>query len=140
MLGIIIGVGAVITMVALGSGAQRAIEEQIENMGARLLSIYAGQSFNHGVASSNRVSLRTRDADALTRGATQLSAVVPEIRSSMQVKLGNTNINTNVTGTTPNYTEVRNFTIAHGRMFTAGDDESRKRVAVLAYAIPEMLD
>ena len=140
MLGIIIGVGAVITMVALGSGAQRAIEDQIENMGARLLSIYAGQSFSHGVASANRVSLRTRDADALRRGATQLSAVVPEIRSSMQIKLGNTNINVDVNGTTANYPEVRSYSVAHGRMFTAGDDESRKRVAVLAYAVPEMLD
>jgi putative ABC transport system permease protein len=140
MLGIIIGVGAVITMVALGSGAQRAIEDQIENMGARLLSIYAGQSFSHGVASANRVSLRTKDADALRRGATQLSAVVPEIRSSMQVKLGNTNINVDVNGTTANYPEVRSYSVAHGRMFTAGDDESRKRVAVLAHAVPEMLD
>jgi putative ABC transport system permease protein len=139
MLGIIIGVAAVITMVALGSGAQRAIEEQIETMGARLLTVYAGQSFRHGVASGNRVSLRTRDAEALRAGATQLSAVVPEIRSSMQVKLGGKNVNVDITGTTPNFPEVRNFQIAHGRMFTLGDDEARKRIAVLGHALPTML-
>jgi putative ABC transport system permease protein len=140
MLGIVIGVAAVITMVALGSGAQRAVEEQIEAMGARLLSIYAGQSFSHGVASSQRVSLRVIDAEALARDAVLLSAVVPEIQSSLQIKYGNTNINVNVTGATGNYHEVHNYQVEFGRMFTYGDDEARKRVAVLGYAVPQMLD
>ena len=140
MLGIVIGVAAVITMVALGSGAQRAVEDQIEAMGARLLSIYAGQSFSHGVASSQRVSLRVIDAEALAQDASLLSAVVPEIESRLQVKYGNTNINVDVAGATENYPEVLNYRIAFGRMFTAGDDEARKRVAVLGYAVPEMLD
>ena len=69
MLGIIIGVAAVITMVALGSGAQRAIDEQIDSLGARLLSIFPGQSFGRGsrVASANRVSLTVDDYEALVR-------------------------------------------------------------------------
>ena len=77
MLGIIIGVGAVITMVALGTGAQKAIEERINSLGANLLTIFPGQSFQRGVASGNRVSLTVDDAEALERDARQLSAVVP---------------------------------------------------------------
>jgi putative ABC transport system permease protein len=140
MLGIVIGVGAVITMVALGTGAQRSIEEQIDALGARKLTVFAGQSRRGGVASTQRAALTTDDALALTRDAKMLSAVVPEIRGNQQVKFGNTNINVNVTGTTPNYRNVNRYEVAHGRMFTEGDDEARKRVAVLGYAVPEMLD
>ncbi len=140
MLGIIIGVAAVITMVALGTGAQRAVEEQISNLGSQLLTIYPGQMFSRGIASGDRVSLTTEDARALSRDATLLSEVVPELRSSLQVKHGNRNLNVNVNGTTPNYRDVNNFSIEFGRMFTAGDDEARKRYAVLGGAIPEMLE
>jgi len=86
------------------------------------------------------VSLTTDDAEALEREATLLSEVVPELRSSLQVKYGNKNINVNVNGTRPNYVPVNNFVIEHGRMFTAGDDEGRQRYAVLGGAIPEMLE
>ncbi len=139
MLGIIIGVAAVITMVALGSGAQKAVEERIAAMGANLLTVYPGQSFSRGVASNLRVSLTTDDADALERDAKLLTAVVPEMQQGLQIKFGNQNLNIQVTGTTANYTAVRNYTIPHGRMFTAGDDESRQRYAVVGWAVPEML-
>ncbi len=140
MLGIVIGVGAVITMVALGTGAQRSIEEQIDALGARKLTVFAGQSRSRGVASAQRAALTADDAEALSRDAKMLSAVVPEIRGNQQVKFGNTNINVNVIGTTANYDDVNRYQVAHGRMFTDGDDEARKRVAVLGYAVPEMLD
>ncbi len=140
MLGIIIGVAAVITMVALGTGAQKSIEEQINSLGANLLSIYSGQSFSRGVASGDRVNLTTADAEALERDATQLSAVVPEISSNLQLKLDNANVNVSVVGTTANYAEVNKYFIDHGRMFTEGDDESRKRYVVLGYAVPAMLE
>ena len=139
MLGVIIGVAAVIAMVALGTGAQRAVEERINSLGANLLTIYAGQSFNRGVASGNRVSLTTDDADAIARDAKLISAVVPEMQSSLQVQLGNKNINTTVLGTTANYAEVRNYTVPFGRMFTAGDNDARQRYAVLGWDVPEML-
>jgi putative ABC transport system permease protein len=139
MLGVIIGVAAVIAMVALGTGAQRAVEERINSLGANLLTIYAGQSFNRGVASGNRVSLTTDDADAIARDAKLISAVVPEMQSNMQVQLGNKNINTNVLGTTSNYAEVRNYTVPYGRMFTKGDNDARQRFAVLGWDVPEML-
>ncbi len=139
MLGVIIGVAAVIAMVALGTGAQRAVEDRINALGANLLTIYAGQSYNRGVASSSRVSLTTDDADAIQRDATLITAVVPEMQSSLQIKFGNKNINTNVIGTTANYATVRNYTVPFGRMFTPGDNVSRQRYAVLGWEVPVML-
>ena len=90
-LGIIIGVAAVITMVALGTGAQRAVEDQIASLGANVLSVYPGMSFSSGVASTNRVSLTIDDADALERDGQFIKAVVPEIVSHQQVKYINKN-------------------------------------------------
>jgi putative ABC transport system permease protein len=139
MLGIIIGVAAVITMVALGTGAQKAVQDQIESLGTNLLSVSPGQSFHMGRASSERVSLTTDDAIAIERAANVITEVVPELQRSLQIKHGNQNINVNVIGTTPNYLPVQNFRIAAGEMFTAGDDESRKRVAVLGWGVPTML-
>ena len=139
MLGIIIGVGAVITMVALGSGAQRAVEERISALGANVLSVFPGQSFGGGVARAERVSLTTDDYDALRRDGTLLKAVVPEMQSNSQVKYGSQNINVTTLGTTPAFLEVRNFEVEHGRMFTSGDDEARQRYVVLGAAVPEML-
>ena len=139
MLGIVIGVGAVITMVALGTGAQKAVQDQIEALGTTLLSVYPGQSFRHGVASQNRVSLTTDDAVALARDARGLVAVVPELSRNQQVEFGSANINVNVNGTVPDFIKVNNYEVAFGRMYTTGDGEARKRVAVLGYAVPEML-
>src|SRR6185503_17182745 len=88
MLGIIIGVGAVITMVALGTGAQKAVEARIQAMGPTLLSVYPGQSFRGGVANAERVSLTVDDAAALTRDGRFVTDVVPELSRSLQVKRG----------------------------------------------------
>jgi len=139
MLGVIIGVAAVIAMVALGTGAQRAVEERINALGANLLTVFPGQSFRMGVASNVRVSLTTDDADAIRRDAKLIAAVVPEMQSSLQVKYVNKNINANIVGTTANYAEVRNYTLTVGRMFSSGDDASRERFAVLGYDVPDML-
>ncbi|HJX87346.1 MAG TPA: ABC transporter permease [Gemmatimonadales bacterium] len=139
MLGIIIGVGAVITMVALGSGAQKAVEERIAALGANVLTVFAGQGRSGGIRITDQTILSTDDYEALLRDATLLKAVVPEMQQSLQVKYGNQNSNINVVGTTPNYLQVRNYTVPHGRMFTAGDDEARQRYAVLGAAVPRML-
>jgi putative ABC transport system permease protein len=140
MLGIIIGVAAVITMIALGTGAQKSVQDRIKALGPDLLTLYPGQMFRMGVASDTRVSLTVDDADVLGRDAKYVKAVVPELARSQQVSKGETNINTSIVGTTANYPEVRGFGIAAGRMFTPGDNESRRRYAVLGGAIPAMLD
>src|SRR5262245_52056716 len=140
MLGIIIGVGAMITMVALGTGAQRSVEARIQALGPKLLSVFPGQSFSGRVASDVRVSLTLDDAAALARDARHVDAVVPELQRNMQIERGNLNLNVNVLGTTPNYTDVRGFQIAAGRMFTAGENEAQRRVVVLGSAVPEMFE
>src|SRR5687767_13057065 len=138
MLGIIIGVGAVITMVALGTGARKSVQQRIEALGPDLLSLYAGQSFRGGVAFEQRVSLTMDDAEALARDARYVSEIVPELTRNLQVKRASQNINVSVVGTTSNYARVRNYAVPAGRMFTPGEDEARRRFAVLGSAIPEM--
>src|SRR5712691_6239018 len=109
MLGIIIGVGAVITMVALGTGAQKSVQERIQALGPTLLSIYPGQAFRTGIAFDTRVSLTVDDANALTTDARYVKAVVPELSRNLQIKYGNQNINVSVVGTTPNYVHVNDY-------------------------------
>jgi len=135
MLGIIIGVGAVITMIALGSGAQKAVQDNISALGTNLLTVMPGQQFMHGVASDQRVGLTVDDATEIEKTARHLVAVMPEINRSFQVKYRNQNANIQVTGTSPSYFKARNYTLVAGRLFTAGDDEARRRVAVAGSAV-----
>jgi putative ABC transport system permease protein len=138
MLGIIIGVGAVITMVALGSGAQKAVEDRIAALGANVFTVFAGQGRSGAVMITDRTVLSTDDYQALQRDARLLKAVVPEAQQALQVVYGNQNRSLQVIGTTANYVDVRNYTVPYGRMFSAGDDASRQRFAVLGSAVPEM--
>jgi len=140
MLGVIIGVAAVITVVAMSTGAQKAVEERIQALGANLLSIYPGQSFTMGRASDVRVSLTTDDADALARDGQLIEAVVPELQRSLPVTYVNQNLNVNITGTTPNFTTVKHYQITHGRMFSDGDNGARQRYAVLGAGVPTLLN
>ena len=137
-LGIIIGVGAVITMLALGSGAQKAVQDRIAAMGPDLLSIYPGQNFRGGIAIMGNINLTMDDDTALANSARYLKAVIPELTRNLQVKRINQNINVNVVGTIPDYVPVKNYTLAAGRMFTNGENESRQRYAVLGSSIPDM--
>jgi putative ABC transport system permease protein len=139
MLGIIIGVGAVITMVALGSGAQKAVEDRIAALGANILTVYPGQGFRGGIGYSDKTQLTTDDYEAVRRDAKLIKAVVPELQGNQQVQFGGQNINTTVLGTTAQYVPMHNYTIPYGRMFTDGDDQARQRYAVLGASVPEML-
>ena len=132
MLGIIIGVAAVIAMLALGSGAQQAVNQRIASLGTTMVTVTPGQVFTGGVASStDRARLDVDDYLALVQRGTVLAAVEPEMGRSLQVQYLNANTNTQVLGTTPNYPDVRRYSLAAGRMFTQGDEDGRKRVAVL---------
>lgn len=92
-LGIVIGVGAVITMVALGSGAQASVEAQLRALGTDLLTISSGQQWNQGVARAERVALTSADAEALRLDAPTLRAVIPRLGGNQQVKHRNRNAN-----------------------------------------------
>jgi len=139
MLGIIIGVGAVITMVALGTGAQRAIDDQMASFGGDILTNQSSAWLSRGVA-RNKQTLTTDDAAALTLNSTRFAEVVPEIGGRYQVKYGNLNQNLTTTGTTPNYLDVHGFEVAAGRMFSAADEAARARVTVLGAEIPAMFN
>ncbi len=138
MLGIIIGVGAVITMIALGTGAKRSVQASLSALGTNILTVTPGQSFMRGVASDQRVSMTVDDADEIRRSAQHVTAVMPEISRQLQVKRGNKNANMSITGTVPEYFPNRSYTITAGRAFTSGDDESRRRYALLGAAVPDM--
>ena len=136
MLGIVIGVGAVIAVVALGTGAQQAVKDRIAALGTTLLTVSPGQQRGQGVAIAGaQKKLTIDDAKAVDERATNLIAVQPEMRSSQQIVLGNKNASTTIVGTSPNYLEVRKYTMRAGKMFTAADDEGRQRVAVLGNTV-----
>ena len=139
MLGIIIGVGAVITMVALGNGARKAVEERIHSLGPTLLTIEPGQSYLDGVASAVKISLTVDDYEALAQDARFFVGFVPELNDDYQVQFGSTNINVGITGTTPEYGPIKGYTVTSGRMFTSGDDDARRRFAVLGADVPDLL-
>src|SRR5919202_3534619 len=136
MLGIVIGVSAVIAMMALGRGAQVAVNQRITSLGTTLLTVVPGQVFSFGVASqSDRAPLDMDDAAALEARGTLFAAVEPEMSRQLQVQYLDKNTSTNIVGTTPNYLEVRKYTLAAGEMFSRGDDEGRKRVAVVGATV-----
>ncbi|HET7565522.1 MAG TPA: ABC transporter permease [Gemmatimonadaceae bacterium] len=140
MLGIVIGVAAVIAMVALGRGAQNAVKERIASLGTTLLTVRPGRVFRGGVASNqDRARLWVEDYTALVDKGTTFAAVEPEMTRQLQVQYQNQNSATQIIGTTPNYLDVRKYTLQYGRMFTHAEDEGRKRVAVLGATVANQL-
>ena len=134
MLGIIIGVASVITMIAIGAGAKAAVDQQIDQLGASVLSIRSGSFMRMGVAQSGAM-LTIKDAEAIANRAPSVVGVVPEIAGQLQIKLGNRNENLRVAGVSANFPGIQGYTIAFGRSFTNADDASRRPVAVLGAAV-----
>ena len=135
MLGIVIGISSVIVMVAIGQGAQSTIQSSIQSLGSNLVIIYPGaqRSFGYG-ASGGRGAAQTltpEDANAISTSVTNISAVAPEVDGRYQVTAKGTNTNTQVIGTTPAYTTVRNVTVSDGTFFTDQDVSGRNKVAVI---------
>ena len=136
MLGIVIGVAAVIAVVALGAGAQSAVKARISSLGTTLLTVMPGQQRGMGGVSFDQgMKLTMADAKALEEKATTLNAVQPEINQRVQVQYLNQNASTSAVGTTANYLEVRRYELAAGRMFTAQEDEGRQRYVVLGQTV-----
>jgi putative ABC transport system permease protein len=136
MLGIVIGVAAVIAMVALGTGAQTAVKDRISALGTTLLTVNPGQQRGMGVVIQDQsVKLTMDDARALDERGENILAVQPEMSRSLQVTWQNKNTNVQVVGTTSNYPEVRKYELASGRMFTSQEDQAMQRVAVLGPAV-----
>lgn len=141
MLGIIIGVGAVILVVAIGEGAQGQIRAQIENLGTNLLVIAPGSSAQGGVSrgagSFNRLSVE--DVEKLEREAVLLAGVSPVIMTGSQVIGGQGNWRTRVNGVSTDYAFIRDWQTISGSFFDDGDQRSNARVAVLGYTVATQL-
>ena len=137
MLGIIIGVGAVIASMAIGSGAQAAVLKQIETLGANLVVITPGSISTGGVqlGSGTRTTLLPSDVAAIAGNVPEVAGVSPYSQISSQVIAGGLNWSTSIAGTNTAYPEVGNWTIAQGRFFS--DDEVAKvsKVAVLGTTV-----
>jgi putative ABC transport system permease protein len=139
MLGIVIGVGSVITMVALGQGAQNAVSDRIAALGTTLIMINAQFAQRGGVTSQDIKPLTLADARAIEENARYVTIVQPQQDVRMQVQYRNRNVSIQVTGTSANFLESRKFTIAAGRMFTDAEDRMARRVAVLGWSAMEEL-
>ena len=139
-LGIIIGVSAVIAMVALGEGAQRNVEERISRMGTNVLTIRADQRRFGGVSTADTEDLEVADAEALRSGAGGLLTISPEISSRVQLSYLRWNSNNQVRGVWPEYFGMYNLNIEYGEIFDQGHVQGRRRVAVLGFGVPEALE
>ena len=135
MLGIVIGVAAVIAVVALGAGAQSAVRDRISSLGTTLLTVMPGQQRGMGVSFDQTMKLTMADAKAIEEKATTLNAVQPEINSRAQVQWQNQNTSTSIVGTTANYLEVRKYQLDAGRMFTRAEDEGKQRLVVIGQTV-----
>jgi len=140
-LGIIIGVAAVIVMVAIGTGASARIQSHITSLGTDMLMIHPGSSRMGGVSrgsgSYNRMTFD--DVEKIEEQATLLKAVSPMVRAGAQVIGGGNNWNTSVQGVNPEFLYIRNYEIESGEFFTDRDVRSRKKVAVLGETVAEEL-
>ncbi|HLH22189.1 MAG TPA: ABC transporter permease [Chloroflexota bacterium] len=133
MLGMIIGVSAVISLMSVGRGAQASVEERIQNLGTNLLFIRPGSSQQGGVraGSGSAQTLSLEDAQAIAEQIPEVAAVESEVSGGGQLVANGQNWSSRVVGTTENYPDVRNFHPAEGEFFTRQQDQSRSAVAVL---------
>jgi len=139
MLGIIIGVGAVISMLALGAGAQKRVMERIASMGTNLLVVRPGQRGFRGVVSDTSQRLKLADAKAILDQVPNIYQVAPVVRGNSQLKYFDKNTRSIVIGSSITYFPVRNFEIEKGRSFTEGEVKRMARVAVLGPITSENL-
>jgi len=141
MLGIVIGVGAVIVMVAVGHGAQSQIESQIKGLGTNLIMVMPG-SFNGGGVSQGAGAfnrLTVEDAEKVKQQSTMLAAVSPVITTRAQVIGGTGNWRTMINGVSPDYPTIRDWTLSSGEMFTDADVKSSRKVALIGATVAKNL-
>ena len=133
MLGIIIGVGAVIAMVAVGNGARLQVEDRMATLGQNMILIYAGNYSTSGAKGGwgNAGTLKIEDAQAIQREVPGVSGVSPETRGPVQVAAGNQNWATSLLGESPEYFDMREWPLTEGAIFSAQDVRGATKVAVL---------
>ncbi len=141
MLGIIIGVGAVIAMVAIGQGAKKMIDAQVSSLGDNLLTIFSGSHFGGGVrgGAGTITNLTDEDAKAILENCPAVSRVSPRVRTNAQVVAGNLNWATSVEGYGPDFVFIRSWPITSGSFFTDQDVRGATKVCVLGKTVVDEL-
>ena len=141
MLGIFIGVAALIAMVAVGQGANQAVKEQIASLGTNLLIVLPGAVTSSGVRNGygSRSTLRAGDAEAITKEDSAVLMVSYLDRQTAQVENGNLNWSTSVYGVTPNYNQIRNWPVTSGREFAPEDERAAALVCLLGNTVVQNL-
>ncbi len=134
LVGISIGVATVIIMVAIGQGMKREVLRQVEQIGANLLTIKAGQGkkqIGRERQLGDVTTLTVRDAEAIAGNISLVRRVAPVQDKDMRIKYGDISTMTKVLGTTPNFAEIRNYSLARGRMFSEDENKAGLRAAVI---------
>ena len=141
MLGIIIGVGAVITMLAVGTGASERISKQIASVGSNLIIILPGSTTSGGLrmGAGTQQTLKKEDADAILKECPAVSDVAPVLNGAAQIVYGNQNWSTGVHGTTSSILNVRDWSLVSGRAFTEQDIRNATKVAILGQTVTDSL-
>jgi putative ABC transport system permease protein len=143
MLGIIIGVSAVIAMVSIGQGAQASVQAQIESIGTNLLFVSAGAQnvggVRTGTGDTGTNTLTVEDLDAIKREVPSVSMVTPAVNARTQLVAGNMNWNTSLQGVSEQYPDIRKWTVQSGSFFTDGDVKTAGRVIVIGQTIADNL-
>ncbi|MSP51855.1 MAG: FtsX-like permease family protein [Alphaproteobacteria bacterium] len=141
MLGIIIGVAAVITMVAVGAGAHRLVEEQIKSLGSNLIVVFSGTTTTGGArtGAGSRPSITEDDANAIAREIPSVEVSSATVRGGAQAVVGNQNWGTSIQGVTIDYLAAREWGLSSGRVFTGEDLSSAGKVAIVGQTIVDQL-
>ena len=139
ILGIVIGVSAVITMVTLGNGATRAVSDQIASLGSNLIMVRPGQRLGPGRDSAGAPRFKINDAEAIRIQINGLSAVAPTANKSVTVVYGANNWSTTITGSTDAYFTAGNWHLASGRVFTETEQRAGKAVCVIGETVRKEL-
>jgi len=142
ILGVVIGVAAVISLMSIGKGVTASVLENIQSMGSDLVTISPGAGFGFGGvrgAGGSTQTLTMEDAEAITEQVPYISAVAPSYSSNLQLVVGGENTNASVTGTTPEYMEISNLEVASGAFFTEYDYQRGAKVTVLGSSVKETL-
>ena len=141
MLGIIIGIAAVICMLAIGQGSKESIKAQISEMGSNMIMIHPGNMQRGGVRQSadDMQTLKIADYETLRDGTAYLSAVSPVVTSSAQMVYGNNNWPSSIYGITPEYLDIRKLSVEDGEMFTEADIKSAAKVCVVGKTVVDNL-
>ncbi|MEY4294513.1 MAG: hypothetical protein RLY82_201, partial [Pseudomonadota bacterium] len=141
MLGIIIGVAAVITMIAVGSGATARVQEQMKGLRSNIMLVLPGGVTAGGVrlGAQTGQGLTEEDGIAIARDVPEVQVAAPSLRVGAQVVVGNTNWSTSVMGTNNDYFEAREWALSSGRMFEASDIQGSAKVAIIGQTVAREL-